>query len=126
MSFKYVQIKTVKTKACIAATPTSKNRRIIKPNKAKMWEKLTKPPKPITNHTKDAHIFNKVCPAIMFAKSRIPKLIGLKKKDINSIGTIKKLNKTETPEGKNDEKTNMYSSLDSRLDKLESKLTNKK
>jgi hypothetical protein len=40
----------------------------------------------------------------MFAKSRIPKLIGLKKKDINSIGTIKKLNKTETPEGKKDEK----------------------
>jgi len=38
------------------------------------------------------------------AKSRIAKLIGLKKKEINSIGTIKKLNSTETPEGKKDEK----------------------
>ena len=37
--------------------------------------------------------FNKVCPAIRLINNRTPKLIGLAKYDINSIGT--KINATE-------------------------------
>ncbi len=48
--------------------------------------------------------FNKVWPAIIFAKSRIDKLIGLNKYEINSIGTSKRAKIKDVPEGKNNEK----------------------
>jgi hypothetical protein len=45
--------------------------------------------------------FNKVCPAIKFANSRTPKLIGLKIYDSSSIGTSNKARPKEVLEGIN-------------------------
>ena len=45
--------------------------------------------------------FNKVCPAIKFANSRTPKLIGLKIYDKSSIGTNNKAKPKEVFEGIN-------------------------
>jgi hypothetical protein len=45
--------------------------------------------------------FNNVCPAIKFANSRTPKLIGLKMYDNNSIGTNNNAKPKEVLEGIN-------------------------
>ena len=63
-------------------------------------------PSPRVNITKlnPIRTFIRVCPAIILANNRIPKLIGLKKYDINSTGTSKNPNKKEVLSGKNNEK----------------------
>jgi hypothetical protein len=100
--------RTPKTKAWIILTaissPDKKKRTKIEiycGNEEKIPIILTLPNPAIT--------FNKAWPAIIFANSRIDKLIGLKKKDINSIGTNNNPSTTEVPLGKNNEKNwNLY------------------
>ncbi len=58
----------------------------------------------IKANAKPAITFNNVCPAIILAKSRIDKLIGLKIYDISSIETNKNAKITEVPDGRNREK----------------------
>lgn len=48
-----------------------------------------------------AIIFSNTCPASMLAKSLIPRLKGLDKKDRSSIGTSKNESDVGDPEGKN-------------------------
>jgi hypothetical protein len=99
-----MQIKTAKTKDCIAATATSKMNNTTNTSNGARCAIEYNPIEPIINQIKPAITLSNVCPAIIFANNRIDKLIGLKKKDKNSIGTSNKLNITEIPEGKKAEK----------------------
>jgi len=58
-------------------------------------------PDPSKVHEKPIKIFNKACPLIMLAKSRILKLNTLAIYEINSIGTKIGAIKIGTPLGKN-------------------------
>ncbi len=86
------------------ATPVSKKKSIVIKNKGNIWKIKYKFAIDIIDKTNPAIIFNIVWPATIFTKSLIAKLIGLKKKDISSIGTSKNANGIDTPEGKNNEK----------------------
>ena len=57
---------------------------------------------PIDNifHAKVARIFNRVCPAIIFAKRRTDKATTLKTYDISSIGTSRGARAKGAPGGK--------------------------
>jgi hypothetical protein len=58
----------------------------------------------IMEKLKPIKIFKRVCPAIIFAKSRIDKLNNRAKYEINSIIISKKVIFNGVPEGKNNEK----------------------
>jgi len=73
-----MQVKIVKTYAWIKATPNSKPINKIKINKGTIWKIAKKSSNNNILQEKPTITFNSVCPAIKLAKSRTPKLIGLK------------------------------------------------
>lgn len=87
--------------AWIKATPTSKK---VKINKIEIGNKLTiniESPIKIILKLNPTITFNKVCPAIIFAKRRTDKLTKRKLYEINSIGINKKVNHKGHPVGIN-------------------------
>ena len=92
------------TKDWINATPHSKPNNGNKIANGTRWITKKMPVEYIKSLANPAITFNKVCPAIILAKSRIDKLIGLNKYEINSIGTNSKAKTNEVPDGKNKEK----------------------
>jgi len=66
-----------------------------------MWKTAKKSSNNSILQEKPTITFSKVCPAIKFANSRTPKLIGLKMYDNSSIGTNNKAKPNEVLEGMN-------------------------
>lgn len=94
----------MKTKLWIIATPISKANKGNKINNGTNEIKSRSPVQANRFQANPTITFNSVWPAIMFAKSRIDKLIGLKTYDNSSIGTNNNDNTTDAPDGKNNEK----------------------
>ena len=93
----------VKTYAWIKATPNSKPINNTKINKGTTWRTAKKSSNNNILQEKPTITFNNVCPAIKFANSRTPKLIGLKIYDKSSIGTNNKAKPNEVLAGRNKE-----------------------
>ena len=93
----YIQVKIAKIYACRNAIRNSNPVMATRPAigiKPKIPSGKTNPPT----------TFNKVCPAIILAKSRILRLNGRVKYEITSIAIINGAKNMGTPEGKKNEK----------------------
>lgn len=91
----------VNTYAWIKATPNSKPINNTKINNGTMWKTAKKSSNNSMLQEKPTITFSRVCPAIKFANSRTPKLIGLKIYDKSSIGTSNNARPNEVFEGIN-------------------------
>ena len=96
-----MQVSIVNTYAWIKATPNSKPINKTKINKGTIWKIAKKSSNNNIVQEKLTITFNNVCPAIKFANSRTPKLIGLKIYDKSSIGTSNNAKPNEVFEGIN-------------------------
>ena len=94
------------TYAWINATPNSKPINKTRINKGITWRTAKKSSNNSILQENPTITFKSVWPAIKFAKSRTPKLIGLKTYDRSSIGTNSKAKPKEVLEGIN--KDNMW------------------
>jgi len=101
-----MQVKIVKIYAWINATPTSKK---VRTKRTAIGNKFTisiESPIKIMLKLNPTITFNKVCPAIILAKSRTERLTNLKVYEINSIGIRRKSNGNGHPAGINKRKKN--------------------
>jgi hypothetical protein len=96
-----MHVNKVNTYACKAAIPSSSPTKASNKPNGIMWKSVSIPPMESIVHAKLAIIFRRVCPEVIFAKSRIDNVKTLIMYDMNSIviskGTINK----GTPRGRN-------------------------
>ena len=97
----YVDTRVLNTIAWIKAIANSSITKKTKINIGTYCIKNNIPVQPANDQQIPAIIFNNACPAIILAKSRNDKLIGLKKYEINSIGIKIKAKAPSLPAGKN-------------------------
>lgn len=90
----------VKIYAWTAATPNSKKVNTNKIRIGKRFATKKKSPIKIIVQLNPTITFKRVCPAIIFAKSRTERLTNRKVYEINSIGTKINIKGTGDPDGK--------------------------
>ena len=95
-----MHVSIVNTYACKQATPTSKKVSANTTASGTTEAIESTPPKVSMLHANPLRIFNNVCPAIIFAKSRTPSEMPRKAYEINSITTRKGESASGAPGGR--------------------------